>query len=171
MNAQLVTSATGKYATTCRFCMKMIAESSPLDVPVIGEKPGERAEQREAALLAKMYKHLVLRHQPEFQQGLSLSKLMTELAKEYKPFLILSAFECQDPSASQRLENIRAIIFGSVRKNTMADNMIDHVVASMGLDPDDALKVNQAMKAIRDACCEFGEYAPRMPQESGIVIV
>jgi hypothetical protein len=51
-------------------------------------------------------------------------------------------------------------VFQKVRKNTMEDNMIEHVVATFGLDPDDAVKMNQAMKSLRDACCELGTFAP-----------
>jgi hypothetical protein len=70
-----------------------------------------------------------------------------------------------------RLENIRASIFAVVRKNSMSDSSIEHIVAGFGLDPEDAKKVNQAMKALRDACCEFGQFAPKAPDGSKIVSV
>lgn len=156
MNAQLVVSATGKYTTTCRLCQKPIARSAPIE-----PQTGKRDLGRERALLEKMLGHLIARHNSEFQRGVEQSKLMEELAKEYKPFLILGAFDCDDPNVSQRLEQIRAAIFISVRRNAVSDGVIEHNVASLGLDPDDAVKVNQAMKGLRDACCEFGQFAPQ----------
>ena len=159
MNAQLVTSATGKYTTTCRLCRKEVAKAPSLEVPVVGQ-PGKRMKDLQTILT----KHLGTHHLQDFQSGAALLDDVME-------FLVFSAFDHEDPSIDPRVEAIRARIFAKVRKNTMADNMIDHVVASMGLDPSDAVKVNQAMKAIRDACCEFGEYAPKGTADSKIIPV
>ena len=159
MNAQLVTSATGKYATTCRLCRKRVAEAPALDLPIVGA-PGKRSND----LMKILTKHLAIHHSGEFSEG-------GALLDETLSFLVLTAFDHEDPSIDPRVEAIRARIFAKVRKNTMADNMIDHVVASMGLDPDDAAQVSQAMKAIRDACCEFGEYAPKGMADSRIIPV
>ena len=155
MNAQLVVSATGKYTTTCRLCQKAIARSEPIETST-----GERNAGREKALVSKMLGHLMARHNPEFQRGVEQAALMEELAKEYKPFLILGAFDCDDPNVSQRLEGIRAAIFASVRKNVVSDAIIEHNLTTLGLNPEDAVKVNQAMKSLRDACCELGTFAP-----------
>ena len=148
MNAQLVTSATGKYTTTCRLCRKEVAKAPALEIPVVGQ-PNKRMTD----LMQVLTKHLGKHHSQEFQQGAAL-------LDETLAFLVLSAYDHEDPSIGPRFEAIRAQLFRRVRKNTMEDNMIEHVVAGFGLDPDDASKVNQAMKSLRDACCELGTFAP-----------
>ena len=148
MNAQLVTSATGKYVTTCRLCRKEVAKAPALDLPVVGQ-PGKRMND----LMQVLTKHLGKHHAHEFKEGAAL--LDDTLA-----FLVLTAYDHEDPSVDPRIEAIRARVFQKVRKNTMEDNMIEHVIATFGLDPDDAVKVNQAMKSLRDACCELGAFAP-----------
>jgi hypothetical protein len=148
MNAQLVTSATGKYTTTCRLCHKEIAKAPALDIPIVGH-PNKRMTD----LMQVLTKHLGKHHAQEFQQGAAL-------LDETLAFLVLTAYDHEDPSVDPRIEAIRARVFQKVRKNTMEDNMIEHVVATFGLDPDDAAKVNQAMKSLRDACCELGTFAP-----------
>ncbi|HUD73522.1 MAG TPA: hypothetical protein VMQ76_00510, partial [Terracidiphilus sp.] len=61
MNAQLVTSATGKYVTTCRLCRKEIAKAPSLDLPVLGQ-PGKRMND----LMQVLTKHLGKHHAQEF---------------------------------------------------------------------------------------------------------
>lgn len=159
MNAQLLTSATGKYATTCRLCRKRVAEAPALELPIVGN-PGKRLNDFKTVLT----KHLAKHHLEDFQAGAAL-------LDETLEFLVLTAYDHQDPSVDPRVEAIRARIFQKVRKNTMADSMIEHIVASIGLDPGDAMKVNGAMKALRDACCEFGQFAPKSAEDSRIIPV
>ena len=151
MNAQLVVSATGKYTTTCRLCRKEVAKAPALDLPIVGQ-PGKRMTD----LMQVLTKHLGKHHAEEFQQGAAL-------LDETLSFLVLTAYDHEDPSIDPRVEAIRARIFQKVRKNSMPDARIEHVVATFGLDPEDADNVNRAMKQLRDACCEFGEYAPANP--------
>lgn len=158
MNPVLV-SATGRYRTSCKLCRRDVAESPALDIPIIGQ-PGKKAEE----LMKVLVKHLTKHHAKEFQEGAAL-------LAEFPPFLILSAFNYEDPTMPPRLENIRAAIFAIVRKNSMTDASLEHIVAGFGLDPDDAAKVNQAMKAVRDACCEFGQFAPKVPETSKLAQV
>lgn len=150
MSAPLIASPTGKYITTCRLCLKRIAESGPLDIPIIGE-PGAKAE----ALIAILFKHLTKHHPQEFAEG-------TAVAREVPAFFILAAFDSQDPSLTARLEQTRAGIFAIVRKNSMTDDSLQYIVSGLGLDSEDAVKVLEAFKAVRDACCEFGPYAPKV---------
>jgi hypothetical protein len=146
-----------RYVTTCKLCHRQVAEAPNLEIPIIGN-PGKKAED----LMRVLLKHLTKHHQEDFKRG-------AQLSAELPPFLILSAFEHEDPSIIPRLENIRAAIFAQVRKNSFTDSSLQGVVAAFGLDPDDAAKVLDGMKAVRDACCEFGEYAPKIVQESKIV--
>ena len=150
-NGHLATSATGRYLTTCRLCLKRIAETDPLEIPIIGE-PGAKAE----ALVAGLVRHLLSKHRQEFQEG-------SALAKEIPAFFILAAFDSQDPSLNERLELIRSGLFAAVRKNTFPDSSLESLTASLGLDPEDAAKVLEGFKAVRDACCEFGQFAPKTP--------
>lgn len=163
MNAQILTSATGRYTTTCKLCRRDVAETPALEIPIIGE-PGKKA----AELMTLLVKHLVKYHPKELKEGADFA---AAIAKELPAFMIMHAFKHEDPSIGPRLENIRAPLFAMMRKNSMSDASLEHVVAGFGLDPEDAAKVNQAMKAVRDACCEFGEFAPKTPQGSKIVTV
>jgi hypothetical protein len=147
----LITSATGRYSTTCKLCRKRVAEAPALDVPIIGQ-PGKRAED----LMVVLMKHLAKHHQQELREGMSLFT-------EFQPFLILSAFEYEDPSITPRLELIRAAIFAVVKKNSMTDAGLLRIVRGLELDVQVEAKVLQAMQAVRDACCEVGAFAPQVP--------
>jgi hypothetical protein len=156
---QLLTSATGKYTTTCRLCERRVAKSPALEIPIIGQ-PGKRVQE----LLTVLVKHLSKYHPNELKEG-------AQLCAEVQPFLILTAFDYEDPSMSPRLENIRAAIFSIVRKNFFTDAALEHIVAGFGLDSDDAKKVNEAMRAVRDACCEMGTFVPstKLPTQTPMV--
>lgn len=145
MNA--VTNGTGKYSTTCKFCSKRVVEAPSLDIPIIGE-PGKQAKE----LMTVLAKHMNKYHAAEFKAGAAL-------LDDVFSFLVFNAFDHQDPSIPARLERIRAAIFAQVRKNTIADPMLEHLVAGLGLDPDDADQVVSALRTVRDACCELGSFA------------
>ncbi len=147
----------------CKLCQQQGAkrgiEHPPLNIPVIGE-PGKETQD----LLKAALQHLGKHHAEELGQGI-------QLQNEFQVFRILSAFEYEDPSIVPRLEMIRAAVFAIVRRNSISDASLQHVVATWGLDPDDADKVFAGMKAVRDACCELGEHAPKVPEESRILQV
>lgn len=148
-----------KFTTSCKLCHKKIAESPALNIPVIGH-PGKPVED----LLKVLLKHLTIHHTAELMEGAALFN-------EFQAFRILSAFDFEDPSMAPRLERIRAVMFTLVRKNGFADGALEHLVAGFGLDPDDAKKVNEAMRTIRDCCCELGQFAPAIPEESKLIKV
>jgi hypothetical protein len=129
-----------------------------LDIPLIGN-PGKRAEK----LLAVLVKHLTHHHLEQFQKGQGLWN-------EFQAFCVLNAFAFADPSIMPRLELTRASVFASVRKNTIQDSALEHIIAGFGLDPEDADKVIAAMKAVRDACCELGPYAPKVPEQPAQIV-
>jgi hypothetical protein len=147
-----------RYTTTCKLCHQRIAESPALNIPLVGN-PGVKVQ----ALMKVLMKHLEKQHPEEFANGAAL-------LAEFPAFLILCAFEYEEPTMPPRLESIRAGIFSIVRKNTLTDASIEHITAGFGLDPEDARKVNQAMKAVRDLCCELGPFAPQMPEASKLVL-
>jgi hypothetical protein len=163
VNAQLVASATGKYTTTCKLCRRAVAESPSLDIPVIGD-PGKRAGE----LMTVLLKHLMKYHAKELKAGADFAKAV---GRELPAFMIMHAFIHEDPSVGPRLESTRVSLFAMMRKNSMTDASLEHIVAGFGLDPDDARKVNEAMKAVRDACCEFGEFAPKTAESSKLIQV
>lgn len=163
MNAQLVTSATGRYVTTCKLCRRDVAETPALEIPIIGD-PGKKAQE----LMTILVKHLARYHAKELKEGADFANAV---GRELPAFMIMHAFKHEDPSVAPRLENIRAPLFAMMRKNSMTDASLEHIVAGFGLDSEDAAKVNQAMKAVRDACCEFGEFAPKTPQAPRIIPV
>lgn len=121
MNAQLVTSATGRYASTCRLCNKRGKEKDPL------------TDLGHLAKSVKMLtKHLEQDHLPEFQEGAELWGLTLD-------FLVLTAFDHEDPALDARAEWVRARIFAKV---------VDTTMQSLGLDPRDPKNINEAVKAL-----------------------
>ena len=163
MSGQILASATGRYTTTCKLCRRDVAESPSLDIPVIGD-PGKRAGE----LMTVLLKHLLKYHAKELKAGSDFAKAV---GRELPAFMIMHAFIHEDPSVGPRLESTRAPLFAMMRKNSMTDESIEYVVAGFGLDPGDATKVNEAMKSVRDACCEFGEFAPKTPEPPRIIPV
>jgi hypothetical protein len=153
MSAPLIVGKAGRYQTTCRLCDRPIAESDPLDIPLIGD-PGKKAGQ----ITAVMVRHMTKYHLDAFKMGAAI-------AQEISTFPLLAAFNSEDPTFTARAEQTRASIFALVRKNTMTDAHIDHLVTSFGLDPEAARQVTQGMRALRDACCELGQFAPSLPPE------
>lgn len=145
-------TSTGKYSTICKFCNKRVAEAPALNIPIVGD-PGKRVKD----LQTIMGKHLAKHHPEQFAQGVAF-------IDEILSFLVFNAFEHEDPTVLPRIERIRAAVFAQVRKNTIADGMLEHVVAGIGLDTDDAGKVLEYMKAVRNACCELGPHAPDQTQ-------
>jgi hypothetical protein len=130
-------------------------------------QPGQRAEK----LLALLVKHLTAAHFPEFQKGMAL-------LQEFQAFCVLNAFAFQDPSIMPRLELTRASVFASVRKNVVTDESIGKLVTGLALElpAEDPKKIGadsieaciEAMKTLRDACCELGRYAPTVPEQSRV---
>ena len=146
---QIIASTSGKYVTTCRLCRAAVAKAPPLEIPTVGA-PGKRLND----LMTVLTKHLGKHHAQEFQEGAAL-------LDETLSFLVLAAFEHEDPTVPPRIEAIRARVFQKVRKNYFTDATLQNLVAGLGLNPDDADKVNQTMRQVRDVCCEFGAYAPQ----------
>jgi len=161
MNAQLVTSATGKYTTHCKLCRRAVAESPALDIPIIGQP-----DKRTLKVIGLLGKHLSIHHSDEFTSGKALADLV---GQELIPFLILSTFHHQDPSVMPRLEVLRAPLFAVVRKNVMPDEDLKTIIAALGLSGDDDEKVLAAMRTVRDACCEFGQFASKISTPSPLV--
>jgi hypothetical protein len=148
-----------EYTTTCRICGKDVARAPSLDIPLVGQ-PGKRAEK----LLAVLLKHLTNHHLQDFQLGQGLQH-------EFQAFCVLNAFAFADPCVMPRLELTRASVFAAVRKNTLQDSALENITAGFGLDPDDAAKVNEALRAVRDVCCELGQYAPKVPEAASRLVI
>src|ERR1035437_9101084 len=121
--SQIIASTSGKYVTHCRLCRAAVAKAPPLEIPTVGA-PGKRLND----LMTVLTKHLGKHHAQEFQGGAAL-------LDETLSFLVLAAFEHEDPSIDPRIEAIRARIFAKVRKNTMTDPMLDYLVSGFGLNP------------------------------------
>lgn len=153
----IIATSTGRYFTTCKLCGKRVAEAAPLDIPIVGE-PGPQV----GALMKVLYKHLALNHARDLSEGAAAMS-------EFQAFRILSQFQYQDPTMEPRLENIRALVFQIVRKNSMTDESLFAIVDSLEMGPLVAASVLDALKAVRDACCEMGQFAPRVPKEAKII--
>jgi hypothetical protein len=53
------------------------------------------------------------------------------------------------------------MVFISVRRNTFADDALAYTASLLGSTPDQTAEIAKALRAVRDACCEFGQYAPQ----------
>jgi hypothetical protein len=122
----------------CKLCGEVIGNGLLAAVPI----------------LDRMASHLSTQHADEFAKGQSLYTA-------FPGFLVCCAFEIHDPKVLQNQETVRAALFALTRKNGVSDDSLLTLVASLGLGPEDAKKVYEAMKALRNACCEFGEWAPQ----------
>ncbi len=142
----------------CKLCQgRRGIEHPPLNIPTVGEPGKETQDLMKAAL-----QHLAKYHAEELGKGIALQQ-------EFQAFRILSVFEYEDPGIVPRLELIRAAVFDIVRKNSMSDDNLKYIISGIGLDADDACKVLEVFKAVRDACCELGKFAPKVPEESRIL--
>jgi hypothetical protein len=162
MSTPILASTTGRYVTTCKLCRRDVAQTPALNIPLIGE-PGKHTKD----LIGLLGRHLAKFHPAEFEAGKHLTDLLNQ---EFIPFLILSTFHHQDPSVNPRLEVLRAPLFAVVRKNLMPDEDLKQIIAALGFSGDDDEKLLEAMRAVRDACCEFGQYAPQLPAPPPLVI-
>ncbi len=141
-----------RYNITCKLCHKRVVDTLSLDIPLIGTPNGKRAQE----VMRILFEHLIKKHADRLAEGKAL-------AEEIGPFLILSAFEHEDPTMLARLELLRASIFSIVRKNSMTDDKLRTIVSTLALDPKDEEKVNATFRALRDALCEIGEFSPDLP--------
>src|SRR5271165_4969966 len=146
-----------KFVTTCRLCFKQIERRPALNVPIIGRPPAACED-----LVKKCLGHLSKHHPEDLQRGIAVSA-------EFSPWLIMSAFQFEDPTLPARLELIRSQIFAKVRKNTISDDSLTHIVSTWGLDPDDATKVLEGFKALPDSLCEVGQFSPKAPAAPRVV--
>ena len=154
-----MSTPTVKYTASCRLCQKAIVQAPPLNIPILGQ-PDKRMNE----YMQLLTKHLGKHHQQEFQEGAAL-------LDETLAFLVLTAYNHEDPTVDPRVEAIRARVFAKVRKNTVTDSRIEDAVARLGLNPDEEANVKQLLKGVRDACCEFGDYAPDRVQSTSSALV
>ncbi len=147
------------YRTTCKICHRIVTESPPLNVPPVGTISRQAVQLRD--ILAR---HLQKHHPGEFEYGAGLSA-------EFQALILFLAFDCQDPSVVARLEMIRAAVFAWVRKPPISDPVLEQSALNLNLNPADTPKVAAALKAVRDACTELGEFAPQIPKEAEKLIV
>ncbi len=154
--SSLIASATGKNVFTCSLCYRRILEAPPLNVPLDGDLSKAALKVQD-----KLLDHLKQFHQQEVMQAVGI-------AQGFLPFLIWNAFRHEDESIPPMLEAIRRPIFAMVRKTTLSDESLQHIVATLGLDPDDAKKTFEAMKAVHDACCELNQQTPQPVEPSRI---
>ncbi len=144
----------------CKLCQgRRGIEHPPLNIPIVGD-PGKETQ----GLMKAALQHLAMYHAEELGKGIALQQ-------EFQAFRILSVFEYEDPSIVPRLELIRAAVFDIVRKNSLSDANLQTIVVNLGLDQEEADRVWDAMKTVRDCLCEFGGYAPKVPEESRILQV
>jgi hypothetical protein len=150
----------GKYKASCRICGKTVTEFPILNIPIIGE-PDAKATQ----VMTIMGRHIAIHHGEQFGAGLQLSK-------DFQAFLILSQFECNDPSVQARAEAIRAGMQALTRKFTISDQQLrDGIVALDSEGQLNAETVIQFIKEIRDVLIEQGQYAPQIEQKQSSLIV
>jgi hypothetical protein len=146
------------YAVTCKFCLKKIIDHPALDLLVNDSSDLARE------IMAKEIRHMQKHHPDEYNQGSAfLDGVMS--------FVVMSAFEHQDPSVNPRLELIRAGLFERVKRTRLNDDDLRTIVGELGIDDYYNARVLKALTAVRDALSETGKYAPGQPAEPSPLIV
>jgi hypothetical protein len=146
------------YATECLLCHRK-QQNPPLNIPLVG-KPGKHVEE----FLKKLLVHVGAKHTKEMELG-------GQLLQQYQAFLLLSQFESEDPSVQQLLEMIRAQVFMRSRRNVPTDADLETLAANCTFETErDYKKAYDAMRAIRDLCCELGAAAPKFPEEAKVIV-
>ena len=135
------------YKTECLLCHG-VQHNPPLNI-----EPDKQQQPRAVTeFIEKLLRHIGKRHLPELTQG-------KNLLAQYQVFLILSQFESEDPSVQAVLNGMRADIFQRCRKNIPTDMDLEILLARCETRDD----YYQAMRALRDLCCETGPHAPQLP--------
>lgn len=130
-------------------CGYRIDQSTPLDIPIIGEPPSERAQK----LVMAMGKHVAKSH-PEVWAAITAGEVT------YKAFLVGMAFECQDPNAQHYVALLRSQVLSAIPRITITDSSIQSKVASMQLDQTTSQRVYDAMIGLRNVLTEQTPISP-----------
>ena len=119
----------------------------PMDVPIIGEPPG----QKTIRMLQALGKHCAQKHPEHFQTTISG-------AQEFQGLLIGLSFDTTDPALLQLREMSRYNIHVLTRKNIVYDKTLINRVVSQ--EPITGEKAIGLLKNLRDALLELGKYSP-----------
>jgi hypothetical protein len=146
------------YSVHCKFCGKQIIDHPGLDLMV------NDSSSLAQDILAKEIRHMQKHHDPEYKQGAAFMDGVMS-------FVVMSAFEHQDPSVNPRLELIRAGLFERVKRTRLNDDDLRTIVNELGIDDYYHDRVLKALTAIRDALSETGKYAPGQQSEPSPLIL
>ncbi len=144
-------------STRCRLCRKEIAQAPALNIPLIGQ-PDFQAMQ----YLNLLKKHVDKRHPDK-------AEAWGEALREFGGMLMLSVFECEDPSVNARADLIRSVFVNQFASRTPDANIVD-VVARLELDPEKHTQVVKLICGLRDLWTERGQYAPKVGESESLLV-
>jgi len=146
-----------EYSTECQLCHK-VRKHKPTSIPLNGT-----LGTYETGLLRDFTAHVATKHRKQLETGVVL-------IQQYQTFLLLTQYKSTDPQIERVIESMRADIFRRCRKNVPSDEDLKMVAERCNFpDEETATKAWQAMRAIRDLCCELGAAAPNF-EESKIIV-
>jgi hypothetical protein len=128
-------------------------------IPIVGQKTDAEFK----AYVDMLYKHLDKKHPEIVQQGANYMGM-------FMPFLILSAFETQDPEVQKRYDAHRIPIRRLTQSATFSDEAINTLVSTLQwMEPEGQKQVADLMRKLQDALLEREPAA--QPDPSRLVTV
>lgn len=117
-------------------------------------KPGETsAPPHIIKFVMALSSHLSDKHKDEIDR-------MSTAIQDFVGLATLNHFETSDPAVSVRIDKVRAELHKNTRKFFFTDEAIADIVNRIDLEEDQALAVAAAMRALRDAYEELGDWSP-----------
>ena len=142
--------------TVCRICNQAIS----VGVPIIGEKPQDRARR----FMLALHEHVRLHH---LAQSHAMSATAKALAQQFQEMLIVQCYATEDPLLQQAYDAARAPIHALTRKHSMTDEQLGRLLTEK-LSANGFMTAQQVKQAsmlampiakyIRDVLSEQGEF-------------
>jgi hypothetical protein len=132
--------------TVCRLCKHVIALTG-LSVPIVGERPEDRATRYVAALRD----HINRRHPQQAAYIEGMKKWTGE-------FIVIECYGTEDAVLQKGREYARAILHEMTRKNRLSDSDLKEGLARFGKTTEEIDALMPVAKYLRDFLSEQGEF-------------
>lgn len=149
------------FANTCRLrkvdgtpCGHRI-ENVPLAVPIIGQKPEDRALR----LAEAMGRHIWKSHT-------EIASAVEQGGKVYQAFLIGQTFMVEDPNAAKLLEHFRRELVISIPRPFISDESLLRLSETLSDEPEQVQRIMLTMAQLRN---QLTEMQPGVPSQSQLV--
>ena len=129
--------------TTCKHCQKRFEIPLSLNVPAIGQQVDAKAMKVVEAFM----KHLQKEHPDQIARSMAAGQDMMALS-------VLLNFEHENQSVTRWMEQARSAFFRVNQKRTIPDAMLEDRIARLALNQQDAAKVLDLCRQLRDFLTE-----------------